>query len=381
MRARRLLMAVALLALAAPPAPLAAQGQGTTTQAQIVDFAFQAPELTVPVGATVTWTNTGSRPHTVTDRGGTFDTDPIAPGATGSVTLTVPGTYSYFCRINPGRMNATITVQPGAGRVQRIEATDQAREGESLRFNPNQLTVPAGGAIVLANVGGVPHTLTADDGSFDTGIVDPGAEKGRFAGSNKSVTLDTPGTYTFHCDIHPAAMQGMVTVTGAAGGQTRPPVAAGPPVAIGIADFEFQPPEQSVQPGAQVTWNNMGRAPHTATFDDVQLDTATIQPGASGVVNAPQEPGSYSYFCAIHPGRMRAVLVVVDQGIADPTVEVAAPPRAAGSLPPEPAPAAAATGGGVGVYALALITVAIGAFLGGFGLSGFLRRKAPDSTS
>jgi hypothetical protein len=26
----------------------------------------------------------------------------------------------------------------------------------------------------VANVGGKPHTLTADDGSFDTGVVDPG---------------------------------------------------------------------------------------------------------------------------------------------------------------------------------------------------------------
>jgi hypothetical protein len=33
------------------------------------------------------------------------------------------------------------------------------------------------------------------------------------------------------------------------------------------------------------------------------------------------------------------------------------------------------------VFALALITVAIGAFLGGFGLSGFLRRKAPAESA
>ena len=30
-------------------------------------------------GNTVTWTNTGERPHTATDRGGTFDTQPSTP--------------------------------------------------------------------------------------------------------------------------------------------------------------------------------------------------------------------------------------------------------------------------------------------------------------
>ena len=62
----------------------------------------------------MTWTNTGERPHTATDRGGTFDTKPIAPGASAEVTLSTPGTYFYFCRINPAKMNRVLTVEPGA---------------------------------------------------------------------------------------------------------------------------------------------------------------------------------------------------------------------------------------------------------------------------
>jgi Copper binding proteins, plastocyanin/azurin family len=49
-------------------------------------------------------------------------------------------------------------------------------------------------------------------------VIDPGAEGGRFAGHNRSVTLAEPGTYRFHCEVHPQAMRGVVTVTGAAAG-------------------------------------------------------------------------------------------------------------------------------------------------------------------
>jgi plastocyanin len=377
MRGRRILLGAAVLALALPVAPAAAQTEPARAAATIVDFGFEPAELTVPVETTVTWTNTGERPHTATDRGGTFDTDPIVPGSTGEATLTVPGTYNYFCRINPGRMNARIIVQPGPEppTVQRVEALDPAREGQVLSFNPTQLTVGAGSAILFANVGGAPHSLTADDGSFDTGVVDPGAEQGRFAGGNVSITLETPGTFPFHCEIHPAAMTGTITVAGDAPAEAPPsPTATGPPAGIDIADFEFQPVEQSVQPGSEVTWTNGGRAAHTATFDDIDLDTAEIAPGEGATLTAPADPGSYSYFCAVHPARMRGVLVVIDEEIEDPTQQVTAPPAEAGRSPGAPGPADAETTiGGIAVYTLAMITVGIGAFLGGFGLSGFAR--------
>src|SRR5205823_7241788 len=164
----------------------------------------------------ITWTNTGARPHTVTDRGGTFDTNPILPGRGGTVSFTVPGTYHYFCRINPTKMNGIVVVKPGAqpAATNRVEAIDPALPQETLRFDPNNLTVQAGTTLLFANVGGKPHTLTADDGTFDTGVVPPGGEGGRFAGSNATITLNTPGAHAFRCQIHPQAMQGVLTVVG-----------------------------------------------------------------------------------------------------------------------------------------------------------------------
>jgi plastocyanin len=365
-------------ALVGAVTPAGAQ-TGGKEQARIVSFAFDPAERSIPVGTTITWTNNSDRPHTVTDRGGTFDTNPIAPKATGEVTFSAPGVYHYFCRINPSRMNGTITVTGDTAQasVNRIEAIDPAAQftGERLRFVPNELTVKAGSTLQLANVGAKPHSLTADDGSFDTGIVTPGAEAGRFAGTNASITLKAPGTFRFHCEVHPQAMTGTLTVTGAAPSKPgpSPPSDAARQVSVDTVDFEFKPGQASVAPGGEVTWKNNGAAPHTATFDDVSLDTGNITPGSSAKLTAPDRPGSYSYKCKIHPGKMRGVLVVVGQNQADPTQLAAA--KANGP----PAAAAGASGAGRGISAFALVTGVIGAFLGGFGISAFVRprRAAP----
>ena len=349
--------------------PAGAAGAQTT----IVNFDYQPNSQSVAVGTTITWTNSADRPHTVTDRGGTFDTNPVGPRQSASVTFTVPGTYHYFCRINPSKMNGVVTVtgdSTGAA-VNRVEAIDPALPGERLRFNPDALTVKAGSTVLVANVGGKPHTFAADDGSFDSGVVAPGAEGGRFAGTNASVVLTRPGTYRFHCDVHPQAMTGVITVTGQAQPGPAPPSDAARQTSVSVVDFAFQPGQASVAPGGKVTWKNGGDAPHTATFDDVALDTGTILPGNSGSLPAPDKPGSYSYRCAIHPGRMRGVLVVLGQNVADPTRPVAARAQAVAAVTGRRGPGGALSG-------LALGTAVAAAFLAGFGIAMFVRpRRRP----
>lgn len=53
-------------------------------------------------------------------------------------------------------------------------------------------------------ISGVAHHLHEDTGLFDSGVLAP---QGRF-----SFTFTQPGTYTYHCTIHPG-MVGTVTVT------------------------------------------------------------------------------------------------------------------------------------------------------------------------
>ena len=137
-----------------------------------------------------------------------------------------------------------------------------------------------------------------------------------------------------------------------------------------MIDLAFQPPQTSVAPGGKVTWKNTGKVAHTATFDDEKLDTNVVAPGSESTLTAPTKPGSYSYRCNIHPAKMRGVLVVVGQNTNDPTKKIqAAPAAAVGKAGP---------GGGVSTFVLAC--VALGAFLGGMGIAGFLRRPAPART-
>lgn len=72
-------------------------------------------------------------------------------------------------------------------------------------FQPASLTVKAGTTVTWKNTGAVAHTVTADDASFDSGHVAPGA--------SFQHTFATAGTYAFHCAIH-RSMTGTIVVTG-----------------------------------------------------------------------------------------------------------------------------------------------------------------------
>jgi plastocyanin len=61
-------------------------------------------------------------------------------------------------------------------------------------FNPMQVQVSSGGTVTWTNTGAVPHTVTADDGSFDSGVI--------AAGGTFSFTPPGPGTYAYYCQFH-----------------------------------------------------------------------------------------------------------------------------------------------------------------------------------
>jgi plastocyanin len=88
-------------------APAAEMQYGASVS--IVDFAFQPSYVEIPAGGSVSWYNAGGAPHTVTSSSGAFDSGTISPGGGYGVTLTVPGTYSYYCSIHPS-MYGTIVV-------------------------------------------------------------------------------------------------------------------------------------------------------------------------------------------------------------------------------------------------------------------------------
>lgn len=109
MRKAKSLLIVVLLALLACLSICTVQGQPSGNAVQIKDFSYEPSQLTVSAGTTVTWTNYGSTPHTVTSDDGKFNSGNIAPGAQYSYTFAQPGSYPYHCTIHPS-MKGTITV-------------------------------------------------------------------------------------------------------------------------------------------------------------------------------------------------------------------------------------------------------------------------------
>jgi plastocyanin len=57
--------------------------------------------IQIITGTTVTWINNDSVIHTVTDIGGTFDSDLIQPDSSWKHTFYNEGKYTYFCTIHP----------------------------------------------------------------------------------------------------------------------------------------------------------------------------------------------------------------------------------------------------------------------------------------
>ncbi len=97
---------------------------------------------------------------------------------------------------------------PVAAAAAGTPATGAATDGTSVEikdyaFTPPTLTVPAGTTVTWTNNDTVPHTTTAQDGSFDSGNLNPG--------QSFSFTFSTPGSYPYVCQYH-AGMQGTIVV-------------------------------------------------------------------------------------------------------------------------------------------------------------------------
>jgi plastocyanin len=91
----------------------------------------------------------------------------------------------------PTPAGANVSIVPGA---QTLTTT---------AFNPNPVSVSTGATIIWMNDDTIAHTSTANGGSWDSGILAPGA--------TFSQTFTSVGTFTYHCAIHPN-MVGTVTV-------------------------------------------------------------------------------------------------------------------------------------------------------------------------
>jgi plastocyanin len=88
-----------------------APAKATKTEVIIGNFSFSPKTFTIPVGATVIWTNHDKVPHLVTSAEDQFKRSPLLKaGQSFSNTFATAGTYSYFCSIHP-QMTGKIIVK------------------------------------------------------------------------------------------------------------------------------------------------------------------------------------------------------------------------------------------------------------------------------
>ncbi len=79
-------------------------------------------------------------------------------------------------------------------------------------------------------------------------------------------------------------------------------------VAVQIRDFDYAPRSIEILVGARVTWTNEDAVPHSATDRARRWDTGVLSKGAAGSTTF-GEPGSFAYYCTVHPSMTGAVIV------------------------------------------------------------------------
>ena len=95
------------------PAESTTPAPDSTTTVEILNNAFNPPQLNVAPGTTVTWVNRDSVPHTVTADNGLFDSKELAPGASYPVVLDGAGTVTYHCKLHPEMRGSIVVGEPG----------------------------------------------------------------------------------------------------------------------------------------------------------------------------------------------------------------------------------------------------------------------------
>jgi len=119
------------------------------------------------------------------------------------------GIWSAAAVIGLLSVAGALAVAPRAGAagstVKMVEGPGDPTK--DWKFDPAEITVPAGTTVTWQNSGQQAHTVAADDGSFKSDYISPG---GSF-----QHTFATAGTYAYHCEPHPW-MKAVVHVSGGA---------------------------------------------------------------------------------------------------------------------------------------------------------------------
>jgi plastocyanin len=232
-----------------PPAGGGSGGAApSSATVHMANRAFGPSSVTIAAGGSVTFVNDDDREHTAT--GDAFDTGVLNSGARSTEAFPSPGTFSFLCQIHPD-MHGTVNVPSTSGAAPPPAATPKptadptpvppiipapgtkAASVVDFAFDPASLEVTTGTTVTWQNRGQAPHTVTASDGSFDSGLI--------AAGGTYSRTFDSPGTFAFACSFHPD-MSGTVVVDAASEGASGASGSAEPSAAPSGSAAESERP-------------------------------------------------------------------------------------------------------------------------------------------
>lgn len=153
-----------------PPRPVA-EPMGEV-EVDVRDNFFAPQAITVPVGTTVVWENTGNNDHSVTAADRSWDSSPACPqakcmdpGETFTQTFNAPGEFQYYCLLH-----GTPSGAGHAGKVRVVEPGSIPTSVDSLAANATGTDVSVSGR---ATFGGDPRVTLAQDPAGD-GPVQPG---------------------------------------------------------------------------------------------------------------------------------------------------------------------------------------------------------------
>ncbi len=85
-----------------------ATGRTPAASVSISGYAFKPPTITVRAGTRVTFTNHDRTAHTATSTAPAFDTGSVAPGASRTLVLDRPGSYTYYCQFHAFMRGAVV---------------------------------------------------------------------------------------------------------------------------------------------------------------------------------------------------------------------------------------------------------------------------------
>jgi plastocyanin len=312
---------------------------GTATLAQepvvvrITDTLLSA-QLEVAPGTTVTWQNEDDERHRVRSREGPeeFDSGNLEPGESFTFTFTLPGSYPYLDERedDDAAYFGTIVVSGDGGTAAPADSAAVSIIDES--FRPPTVSVFVGATVTWSHDDGDDqHTVTSVDGAFDSGIL--------VGGQTFSQTFAEPGDHQYICAVHPD-MRGTVSVvadpavpaspasspsasasasaSAAASASPSASVPASPGASadsgsapqVTMGGLAFHPATVEVAVGESVDWLNDDAVPHTVTANDGSFNSGLLNAG-DGFSNTFETPGTFDYFCAIHP-QMRATVTVTE---------------------------------------------------------------------